>query len=341
MEILSEHACQGWIEGYLLSGRHGVFTSYEAFITIVDSMVAQYAKWLKTSREVSWRRLPASLNYVLTSHLWRQDHNGFSHQSPAFIDALLDKKSSTVRIYFPPDANTLLSVGEHCLRSRGYINVIVAPKNPTPQWLTLEAREHALCARCVGLALGEQRRRGPSRNVVLGAAGDVPTVEALAAVQTASRTCAGTAGTVRKRRRPLCPRSARRSSARFGRHRVRRGLYGGSAGRLRVPRLSTHDPRAPSITALRPSASTCADTKKKARRVRPSISWCATTRAAIILQSKQSDARGERDGQLMQSAHVAHAVAYFEEMLVRHRAYICENDTDLPEVVQWRWSVGQ
>ncbi len=182
MEILSEHTCQGWLEGYLLTGRHGLLASYEAFAPIIDSMVAQYAKWLKTSREVSWRRLPASLNYLLTSHLWRQDHNGFSHQSPAFLDALLNKKSSTVRAYFPPDANTLLSVGEHCLRSHGYVNVIIAPKQPAPQWLDLEAaREHcAMGASVWDWACNDQ---AAEPQVVIAAAGDVPTLEGLAAVQ--------------------------------------------------------------------------------------------------------------------------------------------------------------
>ena len=131
MEILSEHTCQGWLEGYLLTGRHGMFTSYEAFIHLVDSMFNQHAKWLKVTREIPWRRPIASLNYLLSSHVWRQDHNGFSHQDPGFIDHVVNKKADIIRVYFPPDANTLLSVTDHCLRSRNYINVIVAGKQPS------------------------------------------------------------------------------------------------------------------------------------------------------------------------------------------------------------------
>ena len=136
MEVLSEHMCQGWLEGYLLTGRHGFFSCYEAFIHIIDSMANQHAKWLKTTREIPWRKPIASLNYLLSSLVWRQDHNGFSHQDPGFIDHLLNKKADVVRIYLPPDANTLLSVADHCLRSRHYINLIVAGKQPAPQWLT-------------------------------------------------------------------------------------------------------------------------------------------------------------------------------------------------------------
>ena len=138
MEVLSEHLCQGWLEGYLLTGRHGLFTCYEAFIHIVDSMVNQHAKWLKATRDIPWRRPIASLNYLLTSHVWRQDHNGFSHQDPGFIDHVVNKKAEIVRVYLPPDANTLLSVADHCLRSRDYVNVIVAGKQPAPHWLTMD-----------------------------------------------------------------------------------------------------------------------------------------------------------------------------------------------------------
>jgi xylulose-5-phosphate/fructose-6-phosphate phosphoketolase len=133
MEVLSEHLCQGWLEGYLLTGRHGFFSCYEAFIHIVDSMFNQHAKWLKVTRHIPWRRPIASLNYLLTSHVWRQDHNGFSHQDPGFIDHVMNKKAEIIRVYLPPDANTLLSVTDHCLRSRNYINVIVAGKQPAPQ----------------------------------------------------------------------------------------------------------------------------------------------------------------------------------------------------------------
>jgi len=181
MEVLSEHLCQGWLEGYLLTGRHGLFSSYEAFAHIVDSMVNQHIKWLRTSRRLPWRLPIASLNYLLTSHVWRQDHNGFSHQDPGFVDHILNKSPEVVRVYLPPDANTLLSVADHALRSRDYVNVIVAGKQPTFDWLTLqEARAH--CARGAGAwewAGTEDGSREP--DVVLGCAGDVPTQEVLAA----------------------------------------------------------------------------------------------------------------------------------------------------------------
>jgi xylulose-5-phosphate/fructose-6-phosphate phosphoketolase len=178
MEVLSEHMCQGWLEGYLLTGRHGFFSCYEAFIHIVDSMVNQHAKWLKTTREIPWRKPIASLNYLLTSLVWRQDHNGFSHQDPGFIDHLLNKKADVVRIYLPPDANTLLSVADHCLRSRNYINLIVAGKQPAPQWLTID---EAVAHCTTGLGIW-QWASDNDPEVVMACCGDVPTMEALAAV---------------------------------------------------------------------------------------------------------------------------------------------------------------
>ncbi|MEJ2183093.1 MAG: phosphoketolase family protein [Nitrospirota bacterium] len=183
MEILSEHTCQGWLEGYLLTGRHGFFSCYEAFIHIVDSMFNQHAKWLKvTSTEIPWRRPIASLNYLLTSHVWRQDHNGFSHQDPGFIDVVVNKKSHIIRVYFPPDANTLLSVANHCLRSRDYINVIVAGKQSQPQWLDMDsAVKH--CTSGIGIWEWASNDRGLEPDVVMACAGDVPTIETLAAVE--------------------------------------------------------------------------------------------------------------------------------------------------------------
>ncbi|WFE44190.1 phosphoketolase family protein [Verrucosispora sp. WMMD1129] len=180
MEVLSEHLCQGWLEGYLLTGRHGIFTSYEAFIHIVDSMVNQHAKWLKVTRGIPWRQPVASLNYLLSSHVWRQDHNGFSHQDPGFIDHVMNKKAEVVRVYLPPDANTLLSTMDHCLRSRHYINVVVAGKQPAPSWLTMdEAIAH--CRRGVGIWDWASTDDGSEPDVVLACAGDVPTLETLAA----------------------------------------------------------------------------------------------------------------------------------------------------------------
>jgi xylulose-5-phosphate/fructose-6-phosphate phosphoketolase len=180
MEVLSEHLCQGWLEGYLLTGRHGLFSSYEAFIHIVDSMLNQHAKWLKTTREISWRRPLASLNYLLTSHVWRQDHNGFSHQDPGFIDHVVNKKAEIVRVYLPPDANCLLSVADHCLRSRHYVNVIVAGKQPALQYLTIdEAISH--CTRGIGIWDWASNDEGVHPDVVMACAGDVPTLETVAA----------------------------------------------------------------------------------------------------------------------------------------------------------------
>jgi xylulose-5-phosphate/fructose-6-phosphate phosphoketolase len=181
MEMLSEHACQGWLEGYLLTGRHGFFSCYEAFIHIVDSMFNQHAKWLKVTRDISWRVPIASLNYLLTSHVWRQDHNGFSHQDPGFIDHVVNKKADIVRVYLPPDANTLLSVADHCLRSRDYVNVIVAGKQQQPQWLNMDdAIEH--CTAGIGVWSWASNDQGHEPDVVMACCGDVPTLETLAAV---------------------------------------------------------------------------------------------------------------------------------------------------------------
>jgi xylulose-5-phosphate/fructose-6-phosphate phosphoketolase len=181
MEVLSEHLCQGWLEGYLLTGRHGFFNCYEAFIHIIDSMFNQHAKWLKTTRGIPWRRPIASLNYLLSSHVWRQDHNGFSHQDPGFIDHVINKKAEVVRVYLPPDANTLLSVTDHCLRSRNYVNVIVAGKQPALQYLDMEAAvKH--CTKGLGIWSWASNDEGHEPDVVLACAGDVPTLETLAAV---------------------------------------------------------------------------------------------------------------------------------------------------------------
>jgi xylulose-5-phosphate/fructose-6-phosphate phosphoketolase len=181
MEALSEHLCQGWLEGYLLTGRHGFFNCYEAFIHIIDSMFNQHAKWLKVTRHIPWRRPIASLNYLLSSHVWRQDHNGFSHQDPGFIDHVVNKKAEVIRIYLPPDANTLLSVTDHCLRSRHYINVVVAGKQPAPQWLSMdEAIYHTTAG--VGIWDWASNDQNSEPDVVMACCGDVPTLETLAAV---------------------------------------------------------------------------------------------------------------------------------------------------------------
>ena len=183
MEVLSEHLCQGWLEGYLLTGRHGLFNCYEAFIHIVDSMFNQHAKWLKVTRHIPWRRPVASLNYLLSSLVWRQDHNGFSHQDPGFIDHVVNKKAEVIRVYLPPDANTLLSVADHCLRSKQYVNVIVAGKQPQAQWLSMdEAVIH--CTRGAGIWEWASSDNDPTTppDVVMACCGDTPTLETLAAV---------------------------------------------------------------------------------------------------------------------------------------------------------------
>jgi xylulose-5-phosphate/fructose-6-phosphate phosphoketolase len=181
MEVLSEHQCQGWLEGYLLTGRHGFFSCYEAFIHIIDSMFNQHAKWIKVCNSIPWRRPIASLNYFLSSHVWRQDHNGLSHQDPGFIDHVVNKKAEVIRVYLPPDANCLLSVTAHCLRSRNYVNVVVAGKQPAPQWLTMDqAIKH--CTAGIGIWEWASNDKGFEPDVVMACCGDVPTLETLAAV---------------------------------------------------------------------------------------------------------------------------------------------------------------
>jgi xylulose-5-phosphate/fructose-6-phosphate phosphoketolase len=183
VEILSEHLCQGWLEGYLLTGRHGLFNCYEAFIHIIDSMFNQHAKWLKVTQQIPWRRPIASLNYLLTSHVWRQDHNGFSHQDPGFIDHAVNKKAEIIRVYLPPDANTLLAVMEHCLDSRDYVNIVVSGKQPSPTWLGPDTASHH-CRRGLGIwEFAGSEVSGEEPDVVLACAGDVPTVETVAAAE--------------------------------------------------------------------------------------------------------------------------------------------------------------
>jgi xylulose-5-phosphate/fructose-6-phosphate phosphoketolase len=186
--VLSENLCEGWLEGYLLTGRHGLFNCYEAFIHIVDSMFNQHAKWLKTSRNIPWRKPISSLNYLLTSHVWRQDHNGFSHQDPGFIGHVANKKADVVRIYLPPDANCLLSVADHCLRSVNYVNVIVADKAPHLQYLTMEqAVDH--CTKGIGIWEFASNDNGVDPDVVMACAGDIPTAESLAAAAILRERC--------------------------------------------------------------------------------------------------------------------------------------------------------
>ena len=186
--MLSEHQCEGWLEGYLLTGRHGLFNSYEAFIRIVDSMFSQHAKWLKVTPELPWRRKIASLNYLLASHVWQQDHNGFTHQDPGFLDHVINKKADIVRVYLPPDANCLLSVFDHCLRSRHYVNVVVAGKHALPQWLTMDAAV-VHCTEGIGIWQWASNDQDAEPDVVMACCGDTPTLEILAAVSILRSTC--------------------------------------------------------------------------------------------------------------------------------------------------------
>ena len=228
MEVLSEHLCQGWLEGYLLTGRHGLFNCYEAFIHIVDSMFNQHAKWLKVTRGIPWRRPISSLNYLLSSHVWRQDHNGFSHQDPGFIDHVVNKKAEIIRVYLPPDANTLLSVMDHCLRSRDYVNVVVAGKQPTLDWLSMDdAILH--CTRGIGTWDWASSDAGVEPDVVLGCAGDVPDARGAGRHGAVARAPARAEGARRQRRRPHAPAGLRRAPPRPLRPRVRRALHGRAA----------------------------------------------------------------------------------------------------------------
>ncbi len=241
MEVLSEHMCQGWLEGYLLTGRHGFFSCYEGFIHIVDSMFNQHAKWLKVTRHIPWRRPIASLNYLLTSHVWRQDHNGFSHQDPGFIDHVVNKKADVVRVYLPPDANTLLSVADHCLRSRHYVNVIVAGKQPAPQWLDMDAAmKH--CTAGIGIWDWASNDEGSEPDVVMACCGDVPTLETLAAVDLLRNSAFPTLKIrVVNVVDLMTLQPATRASARPRRPRIRFHLHHRQAGGLRVSRLSLAD----------------------------------------------------------------------------------------------------
>ena len=256
MEVLSEHQCQGWLEGYLLTGRHGFFSCYEAFIHIVDSMVNQHAKWLKVCNQIEWRRPIASLNYLLSSHVWRQDHNGFSHQDPGFIDHVMNKKAEVVRIYLPPDANCLLSVTDHCLRSRNYINVVVAGKQPAPQWLDDGRGDQALPGRARHLGVGQQRPRQRARrgDGLLRRRADPGDAGRGRAHSPASARGQGARG---QRRRPDDPATVRRAPARALGLGFRYAVHHGQADHLRLSRLSLAHP-SPDLPSARAWQYPCA-----------------------------------------------------------------------------------
>ena len=330
MEILSEHLCQGWLEGYLLTGRHGLFNCYEAFIHIVDSMFNQHAKWLKTTRDIPWRRPIASLNYLLSSHVWRQDHNGFSHQDPGFIDHVVNKKAEVIRVYLPPDANTLLSVADHCLRSRNYVNVIVAGKQPALDYLSIDdAIVH--CTRGLGIWEWASCDEGGEPDVVLGCAGDVPTLETLAA-----------AALLREHLPELKVRVVnvvdlmRLQSESEHPHglsdtRVRRALHDLAADRLRLPRLSVADPPA-HLPAPQP--------RQPARaRLQGGGDDDDAVRHGHAQRPRSLPPRDRRDRPRPRPrrARRAPAPARWRSAGSRARAYTREHGDDDPEIRDWTW----
>jgi xylulose-5-phosphate/fructose-6-phosphate phosphoketolase len=330
MEILSEHTCQGWLEGYLLTGRHGLFSSYEAFIHIVNSMFNQHAKWLKTTRELDWRRPVASLNYLLTSHVWRQDHNGFSHQDPGFIDHVVNKKPDIVRVWLPPDANTLLAVADRCLRSRDLVNVIVAGKQPAPQFLSMDAAlKH--CAKGVGIWEWASNDQGGEPDVVMACAGDVPTLETLAAVDLLRR--------------------------RFPELRIRT---------VNVVDLMTLRPEAEHphglsdrefdsiFTTDKPVVFayhgypwlihrlTCHRTNHANLHVRGYTEEGTTTTPFDMCVVNELDRFSLVRDVVDRLPHLGHRAAYVRQEMRdkhhEHRQYICEHGIDMPEVLDWTWA---
>ena len=243
MEMLSEHTLEGWLEGYLLTGRHGLFNTYEAFVHIIDSMYNQHAKWLEKSKlELDWRAPISSLNLLITSLVWRQDHNGFTHEDPGFLDVVSNKSAEITRIYLPPDANCLLSVADHCLRSEDYVNVIVADKQPHLVYLDMDAAV-IHCTKGIGIWEWASNDAGAEPDVVVASAGDILTQEALAAVAILRRRLPGLEDSLRQRRGSVSPAAGTGTSARTFRSRLRFALHQGQAGDLQLPRISLADPQ--------------------------------------------------------------------------------------------------
>ncbi|MGA7924273.1 MAG: phosphoketolase family protein [Thermoplasmata archaeon] len=329
MEILSEHCCEGWLEGYLLSGRHGIFACYEAFISIVDSMMAQYAKWDKMSRETAWRKPIASLNYLLTSHIWEQDHNGYSHQGPTFINMLLTKKAEITRIYLPPDGNTLLSVTDHCLRSRGYINLIVASKKPMPQWLTLEsATEH--CRRGASIWPWAGNEEGQP-DVVLAGAGDVPTREVLAAAWLLRREIPDLKVRV-VNVMDLFALDSRADHPHGLEDTAFRELFTDSAEVVFA--FHGYPGVIHELIYRRPNPTRF--------HVRGYVEEGTTTTPFDMLVLNEMSRYQLAIEALRRTArlrsHASDVIQRFEHKLVEHRAYIRENGRDMPEILDWRWT---
>ncbi|HUB08451.1 MAG TPA: phosphoketolase family protein [Myxococcales bacterium] len=330
MEILSEHTCQGWLEGYLLTGRHGLFSCYEAFIHIVDSMFNQHAKWLKVTRGIPWRRPIASLNYLLTSHVWRQDHNGFSHQDPGFIDHVVNKKAEVVRVYFPPDANCLLSVADHCLRSKHYVNVIVAGKQPAPQFLSMEdAIVH--CTEGIGIWAFASNDEGGEPDVVMACCGDVPTLETLAAVDWLRREIPDLKIRVVNvvdlmKLQPPSEHPHGLSEADYA------TLF--TTGRPIVFAYHGYPWLIHRLTYRRPNHDNL-----HVRGYKEEGTTTTPFDMAVLNQIDRFDlARDVIDRVPKLQERAAHAKEKLREKLVQHRLYVREHGEDMPEVRDWAWS---
>lgn len=332
LEVLSEHLCQGWLEGYLLTGRHGLFNSYEAFIHIVDSMFNQHAKWLKVTLGIPWRRKIASLNYLLSSHVWRQDHNGFTHQDPGFIDHVINKKAEIVRVYLPPDANCLLSVADHCLRSKHYVNVIIAGKHPAPQWLEMEAAVMH-CSMGIGIWHWASNDQEQDPDVVMACAGDVPTLETLAAVSILRKhlpalrvRVVNVVDLMKLQSNRAHPHGLddRDFDLLFTRDKPVIFAYHGYPWlihRLTYNRTNHNNFHVKGYqeegTISTPFDMTVLNGLDRFHLVREVIERLPATSSATTYL-----------GQLM------------EETLIRHRAYINEHGRDMPEILEWKWSAG-
>ena len=331
MEVLSEHLCQGWLEGYLLTGRHGLFNCYEAFIHIIDAMFNQHAKWLKVTRQIPWRRPIASLNYLLSSHVWRQDHNGFSHQDPGFIDHVVNKKAEIVRVYLPPDANTLLSVADHCLRSRDYVNVIVAGKQPALNYLTMEEAV-AHCTRGLGIWEWASSDDGAEPDVVLACAGDIPTLETVAAAallrEHLPQLRVRVINVVDLMR--LQPESEH--PARDARPRVRRAVHRVAAGDLRLPRLSVADPP-PHLPPRQPRQLPRARLQGGGHHHDPVRHGDAQRPGPL----PPGDGR-DRPGARISASAPPGCASRWQDARLHARAYTREFGEDPPEVRDWTWT---
>jgi xylulose-5-phosphate/fructose-6-phosphate phosphoketolase len=329
MEVLSEHQCQGWLEGYLLTGRHGFFSCYEAFIHIIDSMFNQHAKWLKVCHDIPWRRPIASLNYLLSSHVWRQDHNGFSHQDPGFIDHVVNKKAGVIRVYLPPDANCLLSVTDHCLRSRDYVNVVVAGKQPAPQWLTMdEAIRH--CTAGIGIWEWASNDRGGDPDVVMACCGDVPTLETLAAVDLLRTHVPELKVRVINVVDLMKLQPAERAPARVARLRVRRAVhvdkpiifaFHGYPWLIHRLAYRRHGHENLHVRGYKEEGTT---TTPFDMVVRNNLDRFSLVNDVI-------------DRVPLLAARSAYAKQAIRDKLLEHKQYIARHGDDMPEITNWRW----